>query len=219
MAQVTDSALTTAAGVIKNETAPLANTATRYGTILENIADSKINTDKISANMTTDTGSTTKVPTVVAVEAKLSALTKSSVGLANVDNTSDVNKPISNAQAALITALIPKRFVAYINQTFPNPPVATVLINTLGGTPVFTKTATGSFVMTLAGAFPAGKVFIRNGIDRPIINFSNTSIKIVQVYRSSDNTITFLTWAGVIGSGVLSDTVLSDFDLTIEVYP
>jgi len=43
MAQVDDAALKTAAQQIKNETAPLANTANRVGTNLENLGDSKMN--------------------------------------------------------------------------------------------------------------------------------------------------------------------------------
>ena len=47
---LTDVQLNTEAAVIKNETTPGANTATRVGTMLENIIDNKINDDKISTN-------------------------------------------------------------------------------------------------------------------------------------------------------------------------
>jgi len=71
----TDSQLSAQAVIIKNETAPLANTATRVGTILDDLAANKINIDKISTSIATDTGSTTKLPTVAAVEAALTAST------------------------------------------------------------------------------------------------------------------------------------------------
>ena len=47
MSQLTDNQLTTEANVIKNETASNANTATRVGTMLNDVIDSKINNDKI----------------------------------------------------------------------------------------------------------------------------------------------------------------------------
>ena len=56
-------------------------------------------------------GSTTAVPVITidtygrATSAGTAALTKASVGLGNVDNTSDANKPVSTAQAAANTAV------------------------------------------------------------------------------------------------------------------
>lgn len=110
-------------------------------------------------------------------------------------------------------------FIAYINQSGSSSPVATILKNTLPGVPVFARVSAGTYTMTLAGAFPAGKVFIPNGVDRPIINFSDTHIKTNQVYRSSDDQIVILVWWGVIGTMALTDSMLSDFDITIMVFP
>lgn len=110
-------------------------------------------------------------------------------------------------------------YIAYINQSGSAAPIATILKNTLLGVPVFARISAGTYTMTLAGAFPAGKVFIPNGVDRPIINFSDTHIKTNQVYRSSDDQITILVWWGVIGSMALTDGMLSDFDVTIMVFP
>ena len=42
--------------------------------------------------------------TITYVNSSIAALTKASVGLANVDNTSDANKPVSSAQATAIAA-------------------------------------------------------------------------------------------------------------------
>lgn len=50
-----------------------------------------------------------------------------------------------------------KVYRAIITQTGANPPVSTVLENTLGGTPVWSYDVAGSYILTLAGAFPAGK--------------------------------------------------------------
>jgi hypothetical protein len=49
MATRTDAQLTTDANVIKNETAPGANTATRVGNMLVDAIDSKVNIDKIAS--------------------------------------------------------------------------------------------------------------------------------------------------------------------------
>jgi hypothetical protein len=71
MAQKTDSQLQTLANTVQNETTASANSATRMGGLLNDFNDSKINNDKISTNITTDTGSNTKIPSVAAVETKL----------------------------------------------------------------------------------------------------------------------------------------------------
>lgn len=53
----------------------------------------------------------------------------------------------------------PKKYVALLSQTVTDPPVATVLENTLGGTPVWTYHSTGQYLCTLTGAFPKEKTF------------------------------------------------------------
>ena len=50
-------------------------------------------------------------------------------------------------------------YTALLSQSGTNAPVATVLENTLGGTVVWTYSSAGSYRATLAGAFPANKVF------------------------------------------------------------
>lgn len=50
MAQKTDEELLIEASVIKNETAAGANTANRVGTMLEDIIDSKVNTQNVNSN-------------------------------------------------------------------------------------------------------------------------------------------------------------------------
>jgi hypothetical protein len=55
MAQQTDADLLIEAGVIKDETATNANTATRVGTMLVNIIDSKVNNDELAASAVSNT--------------------------------------------------------------------------------------------------------------------------------------------------------------------
>jgi hypothetical protein len=66
---ITDTQLNTEAGVIKDETTANANTATRVGTMLENIIDNKINNDKIDDDPTLAADSSTLVPSQAAVKA------------------------------------------------------------------------------------------------------------------------------------------------------
>lgn len=87
MAQKTDVQLQTDRATIENETVDGANTVVRVGNMFEDIIDSKpnntrtINGHALSADVT---------------------ITATNVGLGNVDNTSDVNKPVSTAQQTAI---------------------------------------------------------------------------------------------------------------------
>ena len=48
-------------------------------------------------------------------------------------------------------------YVAMLNQSGTNAPVATILKNTLGVVPVWTRTGTGEYLLTSVGAFTANK--------------------------------------------------------------
>jgi hypothetical protein len=50
-----------------------------------------------------------------------------------------------------------KEYVALISQGFTNPPVATVQIDTIGGSPVWSRSGVGVYVLTNAGKFTTGK--------------------------------------------------------------
>jgi hypothetical protein len=50
-----------------------------------------------------------------------------------------------------------KVFTALLTQTGTDAPVATILQNTLGGTPVWSRSGVGTYAITLAGAFPINK--------------------------------------------------------------
>lgn len=51
------------------------------------------------------------------------------------------------------------KYVALLNQADTDAPIATILENTLGGTPVWGRSGIGSYNCTLSGAFPANKTF------------------------------------------------------------
>lgn len=92
-------------------------------------------------------------------------------------------------------------YVAIMNQAGTDAPVATVLSNTLGGNIIWTRTAPGDYTGTLAGAFPAGKLFLFAGVENITVPIS----------RLSDNAIRLQTPD--------SDGILTDTSLQIRVYP
>lgn len=97
---------------------------------------------------------------------KISQLTSASTPLAGTEELAIVQsgatvKATAQDVADLAPAPSPSYLVytALLSQSGTNAPVATVLENTLGGTVVWTYSSTGNYQATLAGAFPANKVF------------------------------------------------------------
>lgn len=60
-----------------------------------------------------------------------------------------------------------KSYVALLSQSGTLDPVMTVLQNTLGGTPVFTRESAGIYPITLAGAFTAKTFTLVSGVVSP----------------------------------------------------
>lgn len=73
MAQKDDATLLTQAGVIKAETTANANTATRVGTMMEDIIDSKMNNDDLIDEDDMSTNSATRPPSQQSVKAYVDA--------------------------------------------------------------------------------------------------------------------------------------------------
>lgn len=105
-------------------------------------------------------------------------------------------------------------YVALVTQTGTNAPTATVLHNSLGGTVVWSRTDTGQYQATLAGAFPADKIAVD-----PVTNTADGPINGVgsNVTRADDNSITVLTFDTATYNGL--DAQLSNSIITIRVYP
>lgn len=120
-----------------------------------------------------------------------------------------VNK---KATASLLPAGYPagtKLYVALLTQTGTDAPVATVLVNTLGETVVWTRNNTGDYIGTLAGVFTMGKTvaFItnnRSSIDVMLI-FPNVNINSVAV--------------STVEEGSNADDLLSNTPIQIIVFP
>lgn len=191
MAQKTDAQLTTLSNTVQNETTASANSATRLGGLLNDLNDSKINNDKISTDIDADTGSDAKVPSVAAVE----AFVASEVAGAGVGY---------------------KTYKVYMTQSGSSAPTATIIKNSLSGTPTLSRTSTGTYRITLTGAFPSAKTFIQNNFRA--LTFSDPNFITIFVTRGSDDYIEIQTRVGANGTESLTDGVLAGTDIDIVVF-
>ena len=104
-----------------------------------------------------------------------------------------------------------KKYVALLTQTGTNAPVATVLENTLSGTPVWTRLTTGTYRMSLANEFTVGKTmgFIHNYSSNPGVSYGFLSIGInadfINIKTNQD--------------GVGTDAIFLGCCIEIRVYP
>lgn len=65
---------------------------------------------------------------------------------------------LTNTESSSSESTFPyKVYSALVNQEGTNPPVSTILQNTLGGVPVWSRFGTGFYFLTLADAFTVGK--------------------------------------------------------------
>jgi hypothetical protein len=94
----------------------------------------------------------------------------------------------------------------FITQTGTAVPTVTMLANEIG-TIVWTRTAVGVYIGTLAGKFLAGKVFA-------VISTAGAINGTVGIGRASDDTIAITTSVG----GVATDGLLNNASFLIEIY-
>ena len=107
-----------------------------------------------------------------------------------------------------------KVYRALLTQSGANAPVATVLENTLGGTPVWSYSAPGTYVVTLAGAFTVGKTFVISGSTAQVgdvticlgILMAGATVNAIEVHTFDNG-----------GSGL--DGILNNSAIEILVYP
>lgn len=101
-----------------------------------------------------------------------------------------------------------KVYTALLSQTGENAPVATVLENTLGGEPVWSRLQAGYYQGTLTGEFLAGKTIVTMNVAR-----DPTVTNMATVARDSDDAVSVST------NG--SDDILSSLidAIEIRVYP
>lgn len=104
-----------------------------------------------------------------------------------------------------------KVYKALLTQTGTSAPVATVLVNNLSGTPVWSYDSAGFYKLTLAGEFILGKT-IYNIV--PSDNSANSQI-LASLFNGAPDVFQLETRS----SGVLTNEVLYSTPITIEVFP
>ena len=112
---------------------------------------------------------------------------KSDVGLGNVDNTSDVNKPVSSAQTTALAAKISRVIVSTSSNTTAASAAATDYFYFVSGTTTLTlPTAIGNTSKYFVKRVGAGVVTVSTTLSQTIdgslmapINVSNVSLEIV----------------------------------------
>jgi hypothetical protein len=122
-----------------------------------------------------------------------------------------VNNPGSSGSVAAYQS-----YVALIIQsgTPLEDPTVTVLENTLGGTPVWTATATGTYIAHLAGAFPGNRTWL-NPCSSVVIDQDALVSKYMTIQATGDD-ITIQLWDETFNT--LQDG-LNILHLEIRVYP
>lgn len=101
----------------------------------------------------------------------------------NFVRVQDLNSLIEDINTEVIGGLT-GTYKALLTQTGTDAPTATVLVNTLGITPVFARSGTGQYTITSTGSFPSGRTAITTGQ-----YYINGIGQITYAYRNSDNEI------------------------------
>ncbi len=107
-----------------------------------------------------------------------------------------------------------KVYRALLTQSSTDAPVATVLENSLGATLVWAYVASGRYTATLAGAFPANKVFITCDKSR-MLSDDLSGLKYFYAARGDNDSMRL--HSGV--SESFEDDCLSGYEIKIEVNP
>ena len=105
-----------------------------------------------------------------------------------------------------------KVYTALLTQTSNNAPVATVLENTLGGTPTFTYIGIGGYQMTLNGSFNSSKTWVVGG--SADVSAGGGSLATLDIRRFNDNIIDLRTYDDFTGA----DSMLVNTSIEIRVY-
>jgi len=124
---------------------------------------------------------------------------------ANAPSDTNVFATIADAYVAPF-----KSYTAFITQVTTGAPSAAVVVDELGS-PVWARTAVGTYTLTKAGAFTSGKTI---PVDD---NYTDQDGNLYKINRTSADVMTLLTYAAA-NTSVLADSVLAGRLLMIEVY-
>lgn len=106
----------------------------------------------------------------------------------------------------LIAPVSYKKYVALLNQSSTDAPVASVLENTLVSVPIWSRSSDGDYLLTLSDAFIGSVVLFIGAVDDPTSVFTFA--------KTSNNTISLKT--KIAGTG--TDDLLSNTSIEIRVY-
>jgi hypothetical protein len=109
----------------------------------------------------------------------------------------------------------PKVYAGYISQSGTDAPTVVELVNELGGTPVFSYDAPGSYIVTLAGAFPPTKTSQFLGLIGPGSEPVGSGAVLIMHPQSGD---TMIIVSGIIADST-TDDLLSSAYFEIKIYP
>jgi hypothetical protein len=131
--------------------------------------------------------------------------------ITNLAGTGERNALITSNGTVAAGAALPKVYNALLNQSALLAPVATIVSNTLTGTPAWAYVSPGQYTLTLANAFPLGKTLIFSLIGSGTAA-GDTSIK---CFRNTDSEIVLNTTFNAAFTNIL----LTNASFKIEVYP
>lgn len=96
----------TMTGSIKMGEHDITGTATNYGLFFDSMGQVIVKAGDSNSVEVTDMGVTIRSDVGITLDGSVSGISKSSVGLGNVDNTSDLSKPISNPTKQYVDGLV-----------------------------------------------------------------------------------------------------------------
>lgn len=145
--------------------------------------------------------------------------TKAQIGLGNVDNTSDTNKPVSTAMQSALDALSVSAYKSYqavITQTGISAPSATEYVNQTGAIMTWARSVAGVYTLTAnSNVFTANKTVV-------ILSNPITSLVSYIVVPTSTSVITLSTFlASVIATvltATLTDALITNLLVEVRVY-
>ena len=96
----------TMTGSIKMGEHDITGTATNYGLFFDSMGQVIVKAGDSNSVEVTDMGVTIRSDVGITLNGSVSGISKSSVGLGNVDNTSDLSKPVSNPTKQYVDGLV-----------------------------------------------------------------------------------------------------------------
>ena len=147
---------------------------------------------------------------------------KTTVGSLTPINEGDALKAVADYIDQEISAITPSSplftvYKAILTQSGTNPPTAVVVTNTIG-TITLVYLGVGIFkAFSPDGLFTEDKTI---SISQTSVPVSGTPLQHIAIYRASDTDVNIVTSLGdASGNGILSNGILTNTPLIIEVYP